>query len=429
MAAFREGAVASQTATTRPDGKISVCLAAKAIICVASSDERRQLGVCARYHSTSLGERLAKRLDLLLHAYRVVELIDAPRIACRPGAGHVVDRGASVLCAAGIPLRNRRHFPLWTARALRWLCLHGIPNDRAHALGVRNKRPCSGPALLGLCELRLLIRVTLAFCIILFLGNYEEAYAFTIALTGLLLLRSAERRFWVHALLGLFLAVLALVKFTYFVQGTCAIGSVIGYYLVRRRWMALTSLTASFVVGLLACWELAGQNTGDLPLYISNSLAITAGYNAAMFTPTPYTGVVWIAAFLGMLLILQLALFWSHVQDKARLIFGSIFLMLVLFLLWKHAFTRWENHAPKFFLLFPELLLASWLLLGKSRSTQPMGARAYVRGNHFCVVRRDDLAKGNGVAGLRSLAGPISFRMGSCGRLQAVQQGASGGLG
>src|ERR1044071_1342206 len=72
----------------------------------------------------------------------------------------------------------------------------------------------------ALSELRLVIRILLAACIILFLGNYDEAYAFTIALTGLLLLRTADQRFYIHALLGLFLAVLALVKFTYFLQGT-----------------------------------------------------------------------------------------------------------------------------------------------------------------------------------------------------------------
>jgi hypothetical protein len=180
-----------------------------------------------------------------------------------------------------------------------------------------------------------------------------------------MLLRSADRKFWVHALLGLFLAALTLVKFTYFVQAMCAIGCAIGYYVFRRRWIAIASLTTSFAIGLLACWELAGQNMGDLPPYISNSLAITFGYNEAMFTPTQNTVVIWIAACVGLLLMLQLILFWFNAQDKARLLFGSIFLMLVVFFLWKHAFTRWENHAPKFFLLFPELLLASWLLNSK----------------------------------------------------------------
>ena len=84
-----------------------------------------------------------------------------------------------------------------------------------------------------------------------------------------------------------------------------------------------------------------------------------------MFTPASNTAVIWIAALAGMLLILLLALFWVDAEDKARLTFGSVFLMLMMFLLWKHAFTRWENHASKFFLLFPELLLASWLLSSK----------------------------------------------------------------
>ena len=218
----------------------------------------------------------------------------------------------------------------------------------------------------ALCELRLIIRVALAVCIILLLGNYEEAYAFMIAVTGLMLLRSPERRLWVHLLLGLFLAVLALVKFNYFLEGACAVGSATGYYMFRRRWIALASLTTSFAVGLLACWVFAGQTLGDFPLYIRNSLAITSGYNAAMLMPTPNTAVIWTAAFTGMLMILLLALFWVDAQDKARLTFGSIFLILILFFLWKHAFTRWENHAQKFFLFFPELLLASWLLTSKT---------------------------------------------------------------
>lgn len=218
----------------------------------------------------------------------------------------------------------------------------------------------------ALRELRLFIQVTLAVCIILFLGSYEDVYTFAIVLTGLLLLRSAERKFWIHALLALFLAVLSLVKFTYFIEGTCAIGSVVGYYIIRRRWIALTSLTSSFSVGLLFCWGLAGQNIADLPLYVSNSIAITVGYNAAMFRPTSNLAIIALAALLGVLLVFQLALFWFYARDRARVIFGSIFLVLILFFIWKHAFTRWENHAPKFFLLFPELLLASWLLNSKT---------------------------------------------------------------
>lgn len=215
-----------------------------------------------------------------------------------------------------------------------------------------------------LCELRPVIRVALAVSIILLLGNNEEAYSFTITLTGLMLLRSLERRFWVHVLLGLFLAVLALVKFTYFVQGTCAIGCAVSYYVFRRRWTAMASLATSFFVGLLTCWGLAGQTLRDFPHYIGNSLAITSGYNAAMSTPTANATVIWIAVLEGMLLIFLLALFWVDADDKACLAFGSVFLILTLFFSWKHAFTRWD-HAYKFFMLFPELLLVSWLLSSK----------------------------------------------------------------
>ena len=218
----------------------------------------------------------------------------------------------------------------------------------------------------SMSELRLAIRIILAACILLFLGNFEEVYSFAIVLSGLMLLRLHERRIWVAVILGVFLALLALVKFTYFIQAMGAVAFASGFYLFRGRWNALASLVVGFTGGIIVIWILADQRIGDIPFYISNSLAITSGYNAAMFMPTPEVVVVWVALVGVSILAVQLTLFCLHAEDKVRARFGSLLLMLMLFFLWKHSFTRWLNHAPRFFCFLAVLAPASWLVTGRT---------------------------------------------------------------
>jgi hypothetical protein len=116
----------------------------------------------------------------------------------------------------------------------------------------------------------------------------------------------------------------------------------------------------------LAFWLITGQRLEDFQLYIRDSIAVTAGYNSAMFMQTTSVTAIWVALVCGALLVSQL-IFFLRDNDKAQVVVGAFFLTLILFLLWKHAFTRYENHASRFFFFYPQLLLSSWLL---NRSTR-----------------------------------------------------------
>jgi hypothetical protein len=144
----------------------------------------------------------------------------------------------------------------------------------------------------ALCELRPIIRMLLAACIVLLVATLEEGYSLAIVMATLMLLRSRDEKTWAHFLIGLFLAVLALIKFTYFIQVTWAIGVVTGYVAVRRRWSALSSLVVGYGGGLIGCWTLAGQSFSHFVPFVRNSLAIATAYNSGMFTPTTNTTIL-----------------------------------------------------------------------------------------------------------------------------------------
>ena len=223
----------------------------------------------------------------------------------------------------------------------------------------------------ALCELRGIIRILFALCVILFLGNFEETYSLAIVLATCLLLRNGTNKPWFYVPVGILLAALALIKFTYFLQSSCAMLLLTGSCVAQRRWTASSSLVLSFAGGILLWWQLAGQAIAHLPQYIRHSVAIAVGYNSAMLMPTASVIAISLALVSAVLLVVQLVLFQVQNQKTWSLL-GSIFVMLILFLLWKHAFTRWENHAPRFFLFFPVLLLSSWLLNRDSRLFNPI---------------------------------------------------------
>ena len=226
----------------------------------------------------------------------------------------------------------------------------------------------------ALLKLRLVIRIGLAVCILFFLGNYEEAHGFVVVLIGLLLLRSTDRNLRLAGLMAFFLGVLGLVKFTYFVQGSCALAVVAAYYSMRRRWAVLGWVTVGFLGGLVFAWfAVAAQRPQDFVPYVVNSLTIMSGFNAAMATPSASATLIWLALSMIILFAFQLGVFCIKAEDKPRAIFGSLFLVAMVFFLWKHAFTRWENHAQKFFFLMPELILASWLIIDKRSALHRVG--------------------------------------------------------
>ena len=78
------------------------------------------------------------------------------------------------------------------------------------------------------------------------------------------------------------LAVLALVKFTFFVYGTLAVLLFAAACLRTRGLHRALRTPAVLALLVLALWIGAGQRPFDLPAYVASSLSITSGYSVAM---------------------------------------------------------------------------------------------------------------------------------------------------
>ncbi|MCD6404803.1 MAG: hypothetical protein J7M19_03145 [Planctomycetes bacterium] len=109
----------------------------------------------------------------------------------------------------------------------------------------------------------------------------DALYLFSIVAVTLPAIRES-RRFTVTAAALLFLAVVALMKFTFFTLACIAVLAVFVWMCKRRSWKAGIAVIAAYAVFLALAWIAAGQALWNLPQYVRGSLEITRGYSEAM---------------------------------------------------------------------------------------------------------------------------------------------------
>ncbi|WP_221032943.1 hypothetical protein [Actomonas aquatica] len=164
----------------------------------------------------------------------------------------------------------------------------------------------------------------------------------------------AEGRSPRPVLLGLFLAFLAVIKFTNLLFAGFVVAVAVGFGLVRGERRAALWLLGCFGLGFLALWVACGQSLLNLPAYVLHSLDVSSGYQAAMGLPTPrgetgYASQLTLAfltfAMLGAYLV------WHALTQPDRLRSAALVLILAafLFLNWKHGFVRADGHMLGFF--------------------------------------------------------------------------------
>ena len=176
------------------------------------------------------------------------------------------------------------------------------------------------------------------------------------------------------AAFGLFLAFLAVIKFTNLLFAGFVVTVVTLYAVQRSKRKSAGWLFGSFAFGFLAIWAACGQSLATLPAYVINSLSVSDGYQAAMGLPTPdgqlATALIVFAAGAGYVL-------WHLVTqpDLIRSIAQLLILSAFLFLNWKHGFVRADGHMLGFFYcaLVPAV---SFPALFRERTKNPFIPRA-----------------------------------------------------
>ena len=150
------------------------------------------------------------------------------------------------------------------------------------------------------------------------------------------------------AAFGLFLAFLAVIKFTNLLFAGFVVVIVTAYAVLKPDRKSAGWLFGSFAVGFLGIWVACGQSLSSLHPYVINSLSVSDGYQAAMGLRTPdgqlTTALLVFAA--GTLYVI-----WHFVTQPnlIRSLAQMLILGAFLFLNWKHGFVRSDGHMIGFF--------------------------------------------------------------------------------
>ncbi len=155
-------------------------------------------------------------------------------------------------------------------------------------------------------------------------------------------------------LVGLFLAFLAVVKFTNLLFAGFVVVVAVAFGWIRGERRPALWLLGSFALGFLVLWAACGQSLLNLPAYVFNSLDVSSGYQAAMGLPTPRGETGYASQLtLAMLTFAGLGgyLVWHAFTQPDRLRSAALVLILAafLFLNWKHGFVRADGHMLGFF--------------------------------------------------------------------------------
>jgi hypothetical protein len=203
------------------------------------------------------------------------------------------------------------------------------------------------------------MKVSYCLLFLIFLGENRGDTLFPyLLLAAALLLCNRDQFSWAWPPFLLLLAVLSLVKFSFFVLSALFVSIFVGYFLASRRWKT-AALTASIaVLFLFLVWVALGQSIENVPGYLRGSLQLTAGYTAAM----AMDGNPWELPLAIAVAVLGIgAVFSFDLRNVPRQrLFAVLLLVAVgLFQQWKSGFVRHDQHSHTFFvyaMLVPFLL-------------------------------------------------------------------------
>ncbi|MBI4229468.1 MAG: hypothetical protein HY608_01400, partial [Planctomycetes bacterium] len=145
-------------------------------------------------------------------------------------------------------------------------------------------------------------------------------------------------------------SVLALIKFSLFVQACLCVGALAASLVRRGRWRQGILCLASAAMSVMALWIGIGQAILNFPGYLRGSFSLAAGYDGAMAlagaSREVHLALVAMAACVaGLLVGVDRPKHASRREDRLLDALGVSF----LFLAWKHGFVRQDGHVLVFF--------------------------------------------------------------------------------
>ena len=175
----------------------------------------------------------------------------------------------------------------------------------------------------------------------------DAVYLFFLCVVGVGLVHESKLRWW-RCFLAAVLAVVGLIKFTFFLLGMMilVVGLITWWW--RRDRRAAGEMLLSYLLVLVVVWQLAGQALANFPTWLVRSWQITVGYPPGMAVE-PFDHVVLPAVMMGVGLLVWYALV-ARPGGTARAPWPAV---LILgggtFLAWKEGFVRADEHVAVFF--------------------------------------------------------------------------------
>ncbi len=161
-------------------------------------------------------------------------------------------------------------------------------------------------------------------------------------------LEEVRRCRFLITIIGTALAALALVKFTNLLLAVAGVGILSAWLAWNRNWRELAWTAGSCLVAFLFGWMAWGQQLGNLPAYILNSLSVSSGYLDSMGVQEPHS--IFLA---GLTTALALGFYWIlfalRAEDKLRGMAIALVGLAASLLSWKHGFVRADGHVLAFF--------------------------------------------------------------------------------
>lgn len=169
------------------------------------------------------------------------------------------------------------------------------------------------------------------------------------------------------------LAFYSLIKFTVLINVLWAVGAItLVAILDTRRWQALLPSVVYAAFALLL-WTAVGQSPLNIPSYIRASLTMSSGYSAAMGYSQSNSSLLpsLIVLALGTLTCVVLSL---TPRSKPFMRVFSIYVLLSLWLQWKHGFVRDDNYHVIHFLTYATMfpMIMATIVDGQGHFCRPV---------------------------------------------------------
>jgi hypothetical protein len=189
----------------------------------------------------------------------------------------------------------------------------------------------------------------------LFYSNlgWLEQHAFMVMAYGcMILMDDIHRRKGAAATFLTVFAVLALIKFTFFIVAIISVILCVLVQIGRRDFRSSLAILLCFVSVFLAIWLAEGQKLENLFSWVRGSSEIAGGFTDAM-TIVPENKVLVTSAVAGAMFLASLLI----VIRSARLSLRNVGILLVttayVFIAWKHGFVRADGHVIFFIFFLP----------------------------------------------------------------------------